>query len=108
MRLKSMPFAATLALTTALALSGCKSSTPATPAPGASPDSTATQPAAQPATARSEEHTSELQSRQYLVCRLLLEKKKKSASATLPAQLRCAARKRAMWYTSTGGVAGKQ
>src|SRR3712207_8704029 len=27
--------------------------------------------------ARSEEHTSELQSRQYLVCRLLLEKKKK-------------------------------
>src|SRR3712207_7213267 len=28
--------------------------------------------------ARSEEHTSELQSRQYLVCRLLLEKKKKS------------------------------
>src|SRR3712207_8443751 len=29
---------------------------------------------------RSEEHTSELQSRQYLVCRLLLEKKKKKAS----------------------------
>src|SRR3712207_7315925 len=29
------------------------------------------------ALARSEEHTSELQSRQYLVCRLLLEKKKK-------------------------------
>src|SRR3712207_8546106 len=28
------------------------------------------------APARSEEHTSELQSRQYLVCRLLLEKKK--------------------------------
>src|SRR3712207_7548237 len=28
------------------------------------------------ATRRSEEHTSELQSRQYLVCRLLLEKKK--------------------------------
>src|SRR3712207_7334963 len=28
-------------------------------------------------TSRSEEHTSELQSRQYLVCRLLLEKKKK-------------------------------
>src|SRR3712207_8971309 len=27
---------------------------------------------------RSEEHTSELQSRQYLVCRLLLEKKKRS------------------------------
>src|SRR5258707_11684183 len=29
-----------------------------------------------PAGLRSEEHTSELQSRQYLVCRLLLEKKK--------------------------------
>src|SRR3712207_6990744 len=29
---------------------------------------------------RSEEHTSELQSRQYLVCRLLLEKKKNSRS----------------------------
>src|SRR5258707_11863799 len=29
--------------------------------------------------ARSEEHTSELQSRQYLVCRLLLEKKKKKS-----------------------------
>src|SRR3712207_7401168 len=29
------------------------------------------------AASRSEEHTSELQSRQYLVCRLLLEKKKK-------------------------------
>src|SRR5258707_3009504 len=29
---------------------------------------------------RSEEHTSELQSRQYLVCRLLLEKKKKKRS----------------------------
>src|SRR5258707_5048952 len=32
---------------------------------------------------RSEEHTSELQSRQYLVCRLLLEKKKKYAGKTL-------------------------
>src|SRR3712207_8125458 len=30
------------------------------------------------AAGRSEEHTSELQSRQYLVCRLLLEKKKKT------------------------------
>src|SRR3712207_7954178 len=30
---------------------------------------------------RSEEHTSELQSRQYLVCRLLLEKKKKKIKA---------------------------
>src|SRR3712207_6393487 len=31
---------------------------------------------------RSEEHTSELQSRQYLVCRLLLEKKKSSHTAS--------------------------
>src|SRR5258707_8551948 len=31
---------------------------------------------------RSEEHTSELQSRQYLVCRLLLEKKKKKVRRT--------------------------
>src|SRR5438445_1780576 len=33
-------------------------------------------PRARQHVARSEEHTSELQSRQYLVCRLLLEKKK--------------------------------
>src|SRR3712207_7721903 len=32
---------------------------------------------------RSEEHTSELQSRQYLVCRLLLEKKKKYTTNSL-------------------------
>src|SRR3712207_7199521 len=32
---------------------------------------------------RSEEHTSELQSRQYLVCRLLLEKKKKNVYCLL-------------------------
>src|SRR3712207_6939112 len=31
---------------------------------------------------RSEEHTSELQSRQYLVCRLLLEKKKQHQQST--------------------------
>src|SRR5476651_1990678 len=34
---------------------------------------------------RSEEHTSELQSRQYLVCRLLLEKKKKNKKMTTEA-----------------------
>src|SRR3712207_7967896 len=32
---------------------------------------------------RSEEHTSELQSRQYLVCRLLLEKKKRQTLSTV-------------------------
>src|SRR3712207_7291241 len=36
---------------------------------------------------RSEEHTSELQSRQYLVCRLLLEKKKKPTPSQYPPQL---------------------
>src|SRR3712207_8105272 len=33
---------------------------------------------------RSEEHTSELQSRQYLVCRLLLEKKKHDYTTATP------------------------
>src|SRR3712207_7310037 len=36
---------------------------------------------------RSEEHTSELQSRQYLVCRLLLEKKKYYLPSILPPTL---------------------
>src|SRR3712207_7796342 len=35
-----------------------------------------------PPRSRSEEHTSELQSRQYLVCRLLLEKKKNKQKYT--------------------------
>src|SRR3712207_8077445 len=35
-----------------------------------------------PCCLRSEEHTSELQSRQYLVCRLLLEKKKSILAST--------------------------
>src|SRR3712207_7581369 len=38
---------------------------------------------------RSEEHTSELQSRQYLVCRLLLEKKKKKPNTLLTKRERC-------------------
>src|SRR3712207_7612614 len=44
----------------------------------------ATQPASAPKMIRSEEHTSELQSRQYLVCRLLLEKKKNNRTADEP------------------------
>src|SRR3712207_6943304 len=36
---------------------------------------------------RSEEHTSELQSRQYLVCRLLLEKKKKDNNVQSPLRI---------------------
>src|SRR2546425_3845864 len=38
---------------------------------------------------RSEEHTSELQSLAYLVCRLLLEKKKKKLQQTDLATVRC-------------------
>src|SRR2546422_6957749 len=37
---------------------------------------------------RSEEHTSELQSRLHLVCRLLLEKKKKNQTMPTPASIR--------------------
>src|SRR3712207_7786657 len=40
---------------------------------------------------RSEEHTSELQSRQYLVCRLLLEKKKKTPYGTILIDSGCSA-----------------
>src|SRR5258707_10910225 len=39
---------------------------------------------------RSEEHTSELQSRQYLVCRLLLEKKKKNPQTSPHRRAQCA------------------
>src|SRR2546425_8009493 len=46
------------------------------PSRGSSPELNITPPPA-----RSEEHTSELQSLAYLVCRLLLEKKKKTRSA---------------------------
>src|SRR3712207_7697087 len=43
-------------------------------------------PQESPSRFRSEEHTSELQSRQYLVCRLLLEKKKSSRRGGLTYQ----------------------
>src|SRR3712207_7259624 len=42
-----------------------------------------------PSAPRSEEHTSELQSRQYLVCRLLLEKKKNLHSSSSSIKLSC-------------------
>src|SRR2546426_6566827 len=48
-----------------------------------------TRPAALPASSRSEEHTSELQSPCNLVCRLLLEKKKKGQAPQLPTHSRC-------------------
>src|SRR3712207_8441599 len=49
-------------------------------APAADGSGSTASPRRSGAHARSEEHTSELQSRQYLVCRLLLEKKKKTAT----------------------------
>src|SRR5687768_17758168 len=63
--------------------SGCPIAT--TSRPGSSPTRSPPTPpisprgtrARRPGTMRSEEHTSELQSRLHLVCRLLLEKKKK-------------------------------
>src|SRR3712207_7899559 len=48
---------------------------PAPPGPSMGVHRTGRGPVAGRGRARSEEHTSELQSRQYLVCRLLLEKK---------------------------------
>src|SRR5258707_6405595 len=48
--------------------------------PAAFRSATAKSPSPRWPSCRSEEHTSELQSRQYLVCRLLLEKKKKHAA----------------------------
>src|SRR2546425_8433549 len=59
----------------------CRTDSPATPTPDRSlwPIHCSRHPA--PAV-RSEEHTSELQSLAYLVCRLLLEKKKKKCSRT--------------------------
>src|SRR3712207_7097282 len=58
-------------------------------APGA-----AEQPARPVDRLRSEEHTSELQSRQYLVCRLLLEKKKLMQTPTSTHTLRTSGRYR--------------
>src|SRR3712207_8135839 len=52
--------------------------TPADPAARGTCSAPSSCPPPPPAAPRSEEHTSELQSRQYLVCRLLLEKKKKT------------------------------
>src|SRR3712207_6934912 len=77
----------TLSLHDALPISSTRSSPRACTSPPtrrcsrrapSTPSSTTawTRPAASRSSRRSEEHTSELQSRQYLVCRLLLEKKK--------------------------------
>src|SRR3712207_7467380 len=76
----------TLSLHDALPIfvTGAPSGARAMARPGASTSCRRTAPVSKPHVtavtvrfSRSEEHTSELQSRQYLVCRLLLEKKKK-------------------------------
>src|SRR2546429_6524857 len=54
-----------------------------------SPFIAARSPSATPMPARSEEHTSELQSRLHLVCRLLLEKKKKTVIASITVTFTC-------------------
>src|SRR3712207_9523290 len=77
----------TLSLHDALPISGTRCAPPRSPRPTPRPRSRTSRPrgsgsrsrraGACGGPARSEEHTSELQSRQYLVCRLLLEKKKR-------------------------------
>src|SRR2546429_5950734 len=53
--------------------------------PGEAPAQLASQVPQRRRPERSEEHTSELQSRLHLVCRLLLEKKNKSCAVTMAA-----------------------
>src|SRR2546425_3958748 len=81
----------TLSLHDALPISGVRTAATAPAAPGAAPPvrsggSRRTPRCGSPSVprpVRSEEHTSELQSLAYLVCRLLLEKKKKNITLTL-------------------------
>src|SRR3712207_8644856 len=80
---RSSPPGAIIARSTASPCPGSDSRCSHRPVPG-STSQTSTSGSAPTVTAqeRSEEHTSELQSRQYLVCRLLLEKKKKQLKYT--------------------------
>src|SRR3712207_8391055 len=70
----ALPICGSSAAAATTGTTGCARS----PAPWAAATTcgSASASAARPGASRSEEHTSELQSRQYLVCRLLLEKKK--------------------------------
>src|SRR5258707_10706666 len=81
---RSPPVAAAAAAAGAFSSSACR---PAPPAPAHAREPRYNQEClvARAWAGRSEEHTSELQSRQYLVCRLLLEKKKeKDCPPTVP------------------------
>src|SRR3712207_7597914 len=53
---------------------------------------------------RSEEHTSELQSRQYLVCRLLLEKKKNDTKRDLSAHYTTTTQPHVNYYCYTNPI----
>src|SRR5215217_3727782 len=55
-----------------------------------------------PTSVRSEEHTSELQSRQYLVCRLLLEKKKRRCETQPEQAVRDIHRRATVWGPAPG------
>src|SRR6266403_6215888 len=72
----------TLSLHDALPISPCAGRR--RPSPTSPPRSPRSSTAARPALTRSEEHTSELQSRRDLVCRLLLEKKKETGHHSSP------------------------
>src|SRR2546428_8633511 len=72
------PVTASVAAATAAVSAGSGPAVaPRPPAPPPSPPAPPAPPTPAPAPPRSEEHTSELQSRSDLVCRLLLEKKNK-------------------------------
>src|SRR5690625_6783123 len=70
----------------------------------ATEDDRPAQPGASQQVERSEEHTSELQSRGHLVCRLLLEKKKNDPRATVRQKSVCIA----ITNYSTCGTAGRK
>src|SRR3712207_9520984 len=71
------PYTTLFRSTGAGSIIACRSARRETASPPPCPRCSLQQTPATP-TARSEEHTSELQSRQYLVCRLLLEKKQQN------------------------------
>src|SRR3712207_7402499 len=66
------------------ASTGCASTRPPTSSSARAPTA---RTCPRPTRSRSEEHTSELQSRQYLVCRLLLEKKTHRVPSLFPLSL---------------------
>src|SRR3712207_7213379 len=79
---RSTLFPYTTLFRSSASLSACSSSFDGSSFVSLAPPPSRSSPSSQISTlslSRSEEHTSELQSRQYLVCRLLLEKKKNTS-----------------------------